>query len=216
MNSQVLKPNRFEAILAVFALMAMTLGFEPCRAEAKSESLQYLQQLRTQNVKRLEEIDRTLRTTVANVASADLDRSVNTLRATKREHILREELLNRLIFQIDTRYGGGDMREFLASALNSMAAVDATSLNETGLLKFLKYCSEAVQKIPEKNENILAFVEGYMSRSVSNPILPQDYLAQRNYTNGSQSESGSPLSPEEAGAMADQRLVHPPVEVKTN
>jgi hypothetical protein len=107
------------------------------------------------------------------------------------------------------------MREFLGQALNKMAAIDATSSNESGLLKFFKYCSEAIQALPEKNENVLAFVEGYMNRSVADPVLPQVYLAQRNYTNGSDSESGQPLTREEAGAIANERTTQEPVDIKT-
>ncbi|NJM10278.1 MAG: hypothetical protein HC883_05305 [Bdellovibrionaceae bacterium] len=45
-----------------------------------------------------------------------------------------------------------------------------------------------------------------MNRSVANPIRPEDYLNSRNYTNGSKSESGKPLSRDEVGAVADRRL----------
>ena len=215
MKSPVRQPKGLEALYLMVIAIAMIWAGQ-VSAEVKSDSLQFLQQLRTQNVKRLQEIDQTLQKTVETSRASELEKSIESLRLAKNEHLLREELLNRLIFQIDTRFGGGDLRDFLGKALNKMAAVDATSTNESGLLKFFKYCSEAINGLPEKNENILAFVEGYMNRSISNPMLPQEYLAQRNYTNGSVSETGSPMSREDAGAVADERTGTAPVRVQTN
>ena len=48
-----------------------------------------------------------------------------------------------------------------------------------------------------------------MNRSVSNPIPPQDYLASRNYTNGTQSEMGNTMTAEAAGSIADERIPWP-------
>jgi hypothetical protein len=88
-----------------------------------------------------------------------------------------------------------------------MAKVDAVSSTaDSGLWKFMRYAADAVRRLPEQKENILPFLEGYMSRSVSHPIRPEDYLSSRNYTNGAESESGSPLSREDVGAIADRRI----------
>ncbi len=45
-----------------------------------------------------------------------------------------------------------------------------------------------------------------MHRSVANPIRPDDYLSTRNYSNGLENESGSPMGREEAGALAEKRI----------
>lgn len=173
----------------------------------KGDSLRYLQDLRTQNVKRLEEIDKTLHRHIEETKSQHLETEVTALQTAKREHLLRQEFLDRLIFQIDTKFAGGDLRTFLERALVDMAKVDAVSSNaQSGLWKFLKYASDAIRSLPEKKENILSFLEGYMNRSVVNPVRPEDYLASRNYSNGSQNEAGSPLTRDQAGAFADRRL----------
>jgi len=203
MISRSAKTNVLAAIIAIVMTAPVLV-----RAEEKSDSLQHLQELRKQNVKRLAEIDATLRRTMDEVGGPALELTIEKLRTVKNEHVMREDLLNRLIFQIDTKFGGGDLRAFLEPALLEMAKIDATnSSNHTGLWKFMKFCSEAIRKLPERKENVLAFLEGYMNRSVSNPITPDEYLAQRNYSNGATSDPGAPMTREEAGDIADRRIL---------
>lgn len=176
-------------------------------ADIKADSLHQLQELRTQNVKRLAEIDAALGKRIEAPQTQDLESDVEILKAEKHEHMLRQEFLDRLIFEIDTKFTGGDLRAFLEHTLLDMAKVDAAQASsEDSLWRFLKYTSEAIHRLPEQKENILAFIEGYMNRSVSNPMPPQDYLNTRNYTNGAKSESGRPMSREEVGEFADQRI----------
>jgi hypothetical protein len=136
---------------------------------------------------------------------ADLATEVTDLRAKRQEHQLRQDFLDRLVAQIDSHFSGGDLRAFLEGALTEMAKVDAVAANG-GLCVFMRYAAEAVKRLPEQKENILAFLEGYMNRSISKPIPPKEFLASRNYTNGAESESGAPLSREVVGAIADRRL----------
>ncbi len=57
----------------------------------------------------------------------------------------------------------------------------------------------------EKREDVLAFLDGYMQRSVAHPVNPKLYLIARNYTNGLKNDSGRPLRADLAGAIADKR-----------
>ncbi|MGE4130198.1 MAG: hypothetical protein AB7F86_01095 [Bdellovibrionales bacterium] len=181
--------------------------FAQTEREVKSDTLKYLQDLRAQNVRRLQEIDKTLSEKIEDPKPAQLDAEVTVLRSAKNEHLLRQEFLNRMIFQVDTKFGGGDLKGFFERALTDMAKVDALSTaKDTGLWKFLKYAADAMRTLPEQKENILSFLEGYMNRSITNPIRPEDFLSTRNYTNGTKSEAAQPISREEVGAIADRRL----------
>jgi hypothetical protein len=199
---------RLTSILAILGTM-LCLGASGAFAadksgqEVKKESLRYLQDLRVENSKRLRDVDETLRRRVED--GGNLEGDVSSLKATQREHRLRQDFLDRLINQIDAHFSGGDLRAFLEPALKEMAKVDAVS-SDSGLYIFMRYASEAVHKLPEQKENILGFLEGYMSRSVSHPVPPKEFLATRNYTNGSQSESGSPIARDKVGDVADRRL----------
>lgn len=186
-------------------VVAISTSF-PALGEVKSDSLKYLQDLRTQNVRRLQEIDQSLTRKIEEAAPTQVESDVSVLKLAKKEHVLRQEFLDRLIFQVDTKFRGGDMKAFLERTLVDMAKVDAIGANESGLWKFLRYASDAVRRLPEQRENILSFLEGYMNRSVANPVKPDDYISSRNYSNGAKSEPGSPMAREEVGALADKRL----------
>lgn len=189
---------------------------ERSSAEIKGDSLRQLQELRGKNVKRLAEVDSALSKKIEDTKSNNIEIEVQKLRVEKKEYLMRQELLDRLIFQLDTKFNGGDLRAFLERVLVDMAKIDAASSSSSeGLWKFLKYSSDAIRRLPEQKENILAFLEGYMNLSVSNPILPEVYLASRNYTNGSRSESGNPLERDQVGALADKRLRQISVNEKT-
>jgi hypothetical protein len=212
-------------VLSKVTVLAAALGLgvncfakDPTAVEVKSDSLRHLQELRVQNVKRMTELDQAINKKFEDTKLNNFEEEVQTLKAERQEYSMRQEFLNRLIFQLDTKYVSGDLRAFLERALVEMAKVDATSTATAGdgLWKFLKYSADAIHRLPEQKENILAFLEGYMNLSVSNPILPEQYLATRNYTNGSKSEQGNPMSREEVGAIAAQRLQQSaakPVEV---
>lgn len=181
---------------------------EATQVEVKGDSLRHLQELRTQNVKHLSDLDSAIAKKFEDTKLNNFEEEVQSLKAERQEYSLRQEFLNRLIFQLDTKYSGGDLRAFLERALVEMAKIDATSTATAGegLWKFLKYSADAIHRLPEQKENILAFLEGYMNLSVMNPVLPEQYLASRNYTNGLKSEQGNPMNRDEVGAVADQRL----------
>ena len=174
--------------------------------QVKSDTLRALQEMRAVNIKRLQDIDETIRARIEDSTAANIENEIGRLKVAKREHALRQEFLDRLIFQVDTKFVGGDLRQFLERALTEMSKTDALSPTQADLWKFLKFAAEAVRRLPEQRENIITYLEGYMNRSVANPIRPEDYLNSRNYSNGSTSESGRPSTPEEAGDFAEIRL----------
>ena len=197
--------------LCTTLILTMTMGRVACAAEApsqlqvKGEALAYLQNMREANVKRLREIDASLRGRMSDEVADEAQ--ILSLREQRAEHLLRQEFLGRLIFQVDTRYNGGELRMFLRSSLREMAMNDVTAghADEQSLWKFMKYASEALAGATEKREDVLAFLDGYMQRSVAHPVNPKLYLSARNYTNGLQNDSGRPLRADLAGAIADQR-----------
>ena len=200
-------------------LFASTIG-QTCRCETfvhqtKGEALVYLQTMRENNVKRLRDIDQALRTKVGDEATADAD--IVALRSDRHEHLLRQEFLGRLIFQVDTRYAGGDMRLFLQQTLRDLARTDVIAGNDDdqSLWKFMKYAAEVLAGATEKREDALAFLDGYMQRSVSRPVAPKVFLASLNYSNGLRAEAGHPLRADLAGAIADQRTREAKILVPT-
>jgi hypothetical protein len=178
--------------------------------DVRSDTLDYLKDLRSQNVKRLHEIDQSIRNQDAQGLELNTE-APHSLESAKQEYLLRQKFLDRLILQVDKNFRDGDLRAFLERSLVEMAKVEVSSQTQSGLGKFLKYASDAVRRLPEQKENILAFLEGYMNLSVSNPMQPEDYVSTRNYTNGAKSESGQPLSREDVGAIVERRIQKAPI-----
>jgi hypothetical protein len=195
------------AALATVSLCILPICASANDQNVKADTLKHLTDMRQENVKRLKEIDQTLSAKIENSSASVVEAEVNGLKEARREHSLRQQFLDRLIFQVDTKFIGGDLRDFLEKALIDMAKVEAvSSTTDSNLWKFFKYASDAVRRLPEQKENIVGFLEGYMNRSVSNPMRPEDYISTRNYTNGTQSESGSPMNREDVGDIADRRI----------
>lgn len=180
-------------------------------SDSKNESVRFLRDLRNANFNRLQDIQDSINKRMTEGSLRSLESDVLSLKATQQEHLLRIEFLNRLINQVDGHFGGGDLRAFLERELPKMATTEVLSTNgDRSLWKFMRYAADAIHRIPERNENVLAFLEGYMNRSITNPVDPKDYLNMRNYTNGAKSEAGAPLSREDVGAFADRRLQENP------
>lgn len=178
---------------------------------SKSEAIAFLTSLREQNTARLREIDSTLRRKVDEsslaIQIADVDQEIDKLRAERRELSLRQDFLDRLTLQFDTKYDGRDIKAFVTAALRAMTKVEVGASSQHSIWKFTNYLSIAIQKAPERQDKVLAFVEGYMKQtSIEAPVRPDDYISKMAYTNGSQVEAATPGDPTEAGEIAERRL----------
>lgn len=183
---------------------------------SRQEALSYLNSVKEENRKRLSEIDASIQGKMVDQSkSTELDQSltkfekdIESLSRARKEHLLRQDFLDRLSFQIDSHYKGDDLKAFLQMRLMEMARVESTSLNsEDSLWKFMTYLSVAVKELPERGENLLEFVEGYMKySSILSPIKPGDFLARRHYTNGMSSVSSATAGRGELGEIVEQRL----------
>lgn len=199
------------------ALVTALLGFFTPWVQAavpspsKSQSLEFLSGLKDQNVSRLKEIDAALTQKIARLNSPKgqpaLESDIDHLRHLKKEHMLRQLFLNRLSLQVDSKYNGQDMKQFLSAALANMADIDVKSSDSQSMWKFLNDLKIVINQLPSQSNNILSFVEGYMKSSpIENPMSPDDFYASMNYYNGSESAKAHGVSRGKVGEIADHRL----------
>ncbi len=175
------------------------------------EALGYLLSLKEQNGQKLIEIDRTMKESLSPKTPEQLERAeaeVNRLGDLREEYLLRQNFLDRLIFQVDTHYRGGDLKAFLKQRTKVLAEIEVKSTDsDRSLWKFLTYLSLALNQTPEKDEDVLEFIEGYMKASgIRNPIPPTEYLAKRNYTNGTEAMMAAKVSKENLGELVEKQL----------
>lgn len=174
---------------------------------AKLELLEKARIIRLQNSSRIFEIQKRKKEIVEQSAAANLESDMIAIKSTLREHLERQEFWDRLIFEIDSHFAGGDIREFLRHRLVEMAKVEANSPDSTNLMKLFRYTSDIIKGLPERKNDILAVIEGYVrSNNPANPIEPDKFLARQDYSNGTKSEAAKTVSKETIGDIVEERL----------
>jgi len=194
----------------IISLITGILLSGPAHALSKSECLSTLQQLKSQNQIRMQELDSRITKALNQTPLQDegFDKQMSDLAQQRMELKLRQVFLDRLILQVDHHYKGSELRSFLKERLVEMAKSDLTNGDPNEhIWKFLTYLSRAIDSIPERNENLLSFVEGYMNFStLSAPIPPKEFLRSRQYTNGKDSFAANDLKKDEVGEVVENRL----------
>lgn len=203
---------RFIKLSALFVVTCVT--FEVTAATAppsKSEAVAFFSSLKKQNTVRLQETDKAimkkLDETQGTRVLAELHTEIEKLRSDKKELLLRQDFLDRMILQFDANYDGQHPKDFLEKTLKSMTQVEISSNQSTTIWPFLDNLRRLIARVPDTQDRVLNLVEGYMKQtSIAHPMMPDDFLAHVAYSNGSQSEGAHPMPRTEVGAYADKRL----------
>lgn len=186
------------------ALVSVTLLFgAQARAYTMdgSDAVKALQAIQIENRTRLHEINQQM---LSNPSATNL----GSLSQHFREHRLRQDFLDRLTFQVESRFTSGSLDTFLKEALSQMAIQEAQSLNtkDPSLWRFMSYTSELLEK-DTRRQSPIAKIEGYMKKSgILNPVKPDQYLAGADYSNGVEFYQAKKISPEKLGHLVDQEL----------
>jgi len=198
-------------ILAFCTALQVAEAFAAATVPSKAEAITFLSGLKAQNTVRLEDTDKAIlkkldETKDTRLLSA-LHTEIEKLRSDKRELLLRQDFLDRLILQFDTKYDGTHPRDFLEGALKKMAQVEISSPNVTTIWPFLDDLRRLISRVPDQQDRVLAIVEGYMKQtSIANPISPDEFLKNVAYSNGSQTEGAKPMDRAVVGEYAEKRL----------
>lgn len=171
-----------------------------------------LQTLLTTNHQTLKKIDQKLKKEVQRKrrfpSLPHLEDQVQKLSTVRREHLLRQDFLDRLKFQIDNNYKGKNLKGVIITALKKMTLIELkTHSQDLSLWKFLKYLTLSMESLLEPNENPIEFIEGYLKTSrIIRPMAPHIYSRTRNYSNGIDNEAANPVDQENIGDEIEKRL----------
>ncbi len=189
--------------------------------ESRGEALAQVKSLIDKNHTRLIELDSSISKALMGIRDlgltqnqetrtklVGLEKELEKLSFQRQEHLLRQEFLDRLSFQVDRHFQRGDLKAFLEKKTLEMAQTEISSpQSDSNMWKFLSYLSLAIKELPERHENPFAFIEGYMRFStLLNPLRPDEYLAQRNYTNGHDFETAAPMEADRVGEVVDAKI----------
>ncbi|MEK7357736.1 MAG: hypothetical protein AAB250_14890 [Bdellovibrionota bacterium] len=141
-------------------------------------------------------------------------KQIDQLTRERNEKNARREVIDRIIFTIDTKWAAQPLKPFLEKAFLEMASKDLGDGRDARLWKAFTYLSICVREVPEPREEVLDVLEGYLNFSgVLNPKTPAEFLASRSYTNGAESVAAQAIPKERVGdTIPVPRLEPPPVD----
>ncbi|MES2963631.1 MAG: hypothetical protein V4760_07045 [Bdellovibrionota bacterium] len=142
-----------------------------------------------------------------------MSKQIDQLNRERNEKNARREVLDRIIFTVDTKWAGSaPLKSFLEKSFLEMASKDLTDGRDARLWKAFTYLSICVREVPEPREDILDVVEGYLNFSgVLNPRTPAEFQASRSYTNGAESIAAQPVPRERVGDTQQAPKLNAPV-----
>lgn len=153
---------------------------------------------------------------IASRRTGLVTKKIEELNKRRNELNARREIFDRLMFQVDSKWTGQKLQTFLEQTFIEMASVDLADGRDSRLWKAFTYFSMVVREVPEKNEDVLNIFEGYLNySSVLDPKTPADYLASRNYTNGTESVVAHPVAKDEVGDLGPN-ITGPVIEMRTS
>jgi hypothetical protein len=186
---------------------------------SKREMIQRLKTLQERQASELATLESAIRkqlqdSMTLNVAKEDvrystakaglLAKKVDELNKRRSELNARREIVDRLIFAIDSKYGDQPIQQFLETQFLEMASTDLAEGRDSRMWKVFTYLSIAIREVPEPREDMFDVIEGYMNfSSVLEPKTPAEFLASRNYTNGTQNVAANPVSRDQIGDDVD-------------
>lgn len=212
-------PSLFIMILAgqrVWALPEPQRMIEP----GKKDVIEALRKLQKTNLDTLQEIDREFdeklkATRKIQISANDNSQALNhipdslrQIKERKHEYQMRRDFIDQVIFQIDSRWNGENLRSFLENNLLEMASNDVKDeYGSASIAAFSTYLSMALRDLPERNENLVQFIQGYIDySSLSAPKSPQNYLRERSYLNGSTAYTAADRRRDKVGDIVDRKI----------
>ena len=185
----------------------------------KASVIESLKDLKKKYLSQLEKTDQSIKDLISTGTetifiysqnnSKDRINKIESLRASRKEQVLRVSFLDRLIFIVDSKYEGSELRQFFQNQLSEMAKVDLLSNNENqNMWRQSSSLSLTLKEISELDKNIVSFIGNYLDKSpFNNPIEPKKYLQSHNYSDGTnKTVAASPIDRSTVGQAVESRL----------
>lgn len=202
-NGSRLGARQWLAVAMVFAISVISGSPQARAVEAtKPQTLKALNEWRTRLISEDEKSNseqkklvlslsqmsfkRDLRDALASqIVERDLEAPLNEIDRIDGERVeleARRRIVDQLIFAVDTKWGGSDLRSFLENLLLDLAITDLSEPGQGGWWKFLIQASISLRETAEPGADAVKFLEAYMSDSgVLDPKSALDLMKSRNY-----------------------------------
>ena len=125
-----------------------------------------------------------------------------------RERDLRQQFISRLLFQIERKYMGENLRQFFKDSIWDMCLTDRMKMNQSwgGMEVFLENLNQSLKELLEPRENPIGFIQAFTEFSgISDPATMEEFSETRSYTDGRQVQVAHPLELEQAADFAEEK-----------
>jgi hypothetical protein len=125
----------------------------------------------------------------------------------EREKDLRLQFIHRLIFQVDRKYQGQDLKIFFVSTIKEMRFTDQMKINQSlgSIETFLEFLELTIQEVLEPRESVVSLIQDFTDFSgISEPANVDAFSSHRSYFDGKKSIRAKDLDLESAGEIPDQ------------
>lgn len=185
---------------------------------SKKETLISIQALINNNLKQINIVADKLDQSFKAQSNLDLSRldadkerfskHVNSLIKLRSEYLLRQDFYDRIKLQVEKYYHGKSLGRLLINRLEVLYNIELKNphMNQ-GMWQFMHYLRTALTRIPERNENPIAFIEGYIKfSSISKPKTPHEFSKSRDYINSYTNERANGVSATDIGLKLEDTL----------
>lgn len=212
----------------IFSL-ALLFGFLTCSATAenRTDALKRLRVVHDSYKMNLNEIEKLMIQQVMSTQTIKLGKKnektiqqnlsssleqLTALRSKYLEYKQRMYFVDRLIFQVESKYtNGSSLKSFLEQQLLDMAYTEITAVNnqssDAQTWKFMINLSIALREALNPHEDVIGFIESFTSYStVLEPKSPLNFMRDVNYLNGSQVQTANPIPAQEVGEAWEEQV----------
>lgn len=203
----------------IFAFIAvLTMGSKAMAATqnpfAKSEVLNTLTKMRDDSHNRIAELEAKIQKMVDQSMNPDevlvpSDKEIQKMRAEMKDVKFKQDFLDRLIFQVDTRWKEqGEFKKFMSMTVQEIAKQEATNTEKDGNWTFISQLGLVLKETAsDRGENPIALLEDYLKESTLQKVVkPKDFLSKRHYSNGKLSTQTETPTKENVGDLVDKKI----------
>lgn len=137
------------------------------------------------------------------------DKEIKQMRAEMKDIKFKQNFLDRLIFQVDTRWKEqGEFKKFLTQTVQEIAKQEATNTDKDNDWSYISQLGMVLKETAgDRGENPMSLVEDYLKQStLQKPLKPKEFLSKRHYSNGKLSTQSDTPEKDTVGDVVDKKI----------
>lgn len=180
----------------------------------RTEILENLVKMRDEAQNKTAELELKIRKSIERSMNPDeivapSEKEIKQMRAEMKDIKFKQNFLDRLIFQVDTRWKEqGEFKKFLTTTIQDLAKQEATNTDKDGDWAYISQLGLVLKETAaDRGENPMSLVQDYLKQStLQKPLKPKDFLSKRHYSNGKLSTQSETPEKDTVGDLVDKKL----------